>query len=218
MASSISISWCGVVAGLEGELHQPAGVGIHGGLAQLRRVHLAQPLEALDVDLALDLLGGDAVEHALFLGVVEGVEHLLADIDAVQRRHGDVDMAGVDQTAEVAQEQRAQQRRDMRAVGVGVGEDADLAVTQPLKIIRAGVDADGDGDVMHLLRGQHLGGIDFPGVQDLAAQRHDRLEFAVARLLGGTAGGIALDQKQLGARRIARELQSASLPGSAGPW
>jgi hypothetical protein len=58
--------------------------------------------------------------------------------------------------AEVAQEQRAEQRGDVQAVGVGVGEDADLAVAQPGQIVVAGVHADGDGDVVHFLRGQHL--------------------------------------------------------------
>ena len=47
-------------------------------------------------------------------------------------------------------------------------------------------------------------------VQDLAAQRQDRLGLARARLLGRAAGGIALDQKNLGAapaiRRAVGEL------------
>ena len=50
---------------------------------------------------------------------------------------------------------------------------------------------------MYFLRGQELRGVDFPGVQDLAAQRHDGLVLAVARLLRRAAGGIAFDEKQL---------------------
>ena len=42
----------------------------------------------------------------------------------------------------------------------------------------------------------------FPGVQDLAAQRHDGLGLAITRLLGGAAGGITFDEKQLGVLRI----------------
>ena len=40
-------------------------------------------------------------------------------------------------------------------------------------------------------------------VEDLAAQRQHRLEGAVAALLGGAAGRIALDDEEFGFRRIA---------------
>ena len=50
-------------------------------------------------------------------------------------------------------------------------------------------------------------------VEDLAAQRQHRLAGAVARLLGRAAGRIALDDEELGARRAAPSVQSASLPG-----
>ena len=65
------------------------------------------------------------------------------------------------------------------------------------KAISATVDAERDADVMHLLGTEDLGRIDLPGIQDLAAQRHDRLRIAVARLLGGSAGGITFDEEDL---------------------
>ena len=68
--------------------------------------------------------------------------------------------------------------------------------------MRAGVDAERDADVVDLLRREQLGRVDFPGVQDLAAQRHHGLVLAVARLLRGAAGRIALDEEQLGVRRL----------------
>ena len=40
-------------------------------------------------------------------------------------------------------------------------------------------------------------------VQDLAAQRQDRLEAAVAALLGRAAGRVALDDVELAPRRVA---------------
>ena len=55
---------------------------------------------------------------------------------------------------------------------------------------------------MHFLRRVDLAHRHFPGVQDLAAQRHDGLRLAIARLLGGAAGGVAFDQEQLGVLRI----------------
>jgi hypothetical protein len=53
-----------------------------------------------------------------------------------------------------------------------------------------------------LLRGEHLGRGDLPGVEDLAAQRQDGLELAAARLLGRAARRIALDQEQLGRLQV----------------
>jgi hypothetical protein len=40
-------------------------------------------------------------------------------------------------------------------------------------------------------------------IQDLALERQDRLEGAVAPLLGGPAGAVTLDDEQLGLRRVA---------------
>ncbi len=131
--------------------------------------------------------------------------HLLADVDAEQRRHRDAHVARFDERLEVLQEQRAQQRRDVLAVGIRVREDADLVVAQPVEVRRAGIDAERDADVVDLLRREQLGRVDFPGIQDLAAQRHHGLILAVARLLRGAAGRIALDEEQLG---------HASAPGS----
>src|SRR3546814_5359594 len=53
--------------------------------------------------------------------------------------------------------------RDMQAVGVGVGEDDDLAVAQAGEVVLARVAADRNREVMHFLRGQHAAGGDFPG-------------------------------------------------------
>ena len=59
---------------------------------------------------------------------------------------------------------------------------------------------------------EHLAERRLLGVEHLAAQRQDGLELAVAALLGGAAGGVALDDEQL-ALAGSVELQSASLPG-----
>ena len=87
----------------------------------------------------------------------------------------------------------------MQAIGIRIRQDADLVVAQAGKVFRAGIDTDGHGNVMHFLGGQNLAGIHFPGIEDLAAQGHHRLEFAIPRLFGGTTGGIPLHQKQFGA-------------------
>ena len=57
---------------------------------------------------------------------------------------------------------------------------------------------------MHLLRSEHFIGRDFPGIQDLAFQRHDRLIFTVARLFRRTARRIPFDKEQFGAVQVLR--------------
>ena len=74
------------------------------------------------------------------------------------------------------QEQRAQQRCDVQSVGVRVREDADLVVAQLAHIRGARLDPERDADVVHFLGRADGGGFQLPGVQDLAAQRHDGLE------------------------------------------
>jgi hypothetical protein len=75
-------------------------------------------------------------------------------------------------------------------------------IAQARQVCGARVNAERGRDVVHFLRREDVCGLDFPGVQDLAPQRHDRLERAVARLLGGPAGRVALDQEQLAALRL----------------
>ena len=145
------------------------------------------------------MLGGEAPQHRIALFAIERVEHLLAGVDAVQRRHRHVDVAVGHQRPEMPQEQCAQERGDMQAVGIRVGEDADLVITQARQIRGTRIDTDGDADVVHFLRAADLAGLEFPGVQDLATQRHDGLEILGARLLGRATGGITFNQKQLGA-------------------
>jgi hypothetical protein len=127
------------------------------------------PASRADRRLGARILRSDAIEHAGAFGIVERVIHLLAHIDAVQRRHRDINVPGEHQRPEVSQEQRAQQRRNVQAVGVRVRENADLVVAQALELVGARIDAERDRDVMHFLRLQHFGGFDFPGVEDLAA-------------------------------------------------
>ncbi|RMU60039.1 hypothetical protein ALP25_05494 [Pseudomonas syringae pv. syringae] len=187
---------------IQRELHQAPGVRVHGGFAQLRRVHLTQALESGDLRLATFLFSDQTVKDPVTLGFVQRVVDFLAQVDPVQRRHGDVHMPGVDQRAEVLHKQRTQQRRNVQTVRVGVGQDADLAITQLADIGCAWVNPDGHGNVVDFLTGKHFAAVHFPGVEDFAAQRQDRLEFLVASLLGGTAGRITLDQKQFGACRV----------------
>ena len=99
----------------------------------------------------------------------------------------------------------------MRAVHVGVGHDDDAVVTQlgNIEVVIAGgaasfADAGTEcGDErQNLVAGQELFITGFFDVQNLAAQRQNRLEFAVTTLLGGAAGGVALDDVDFAHRRV----------------
>ena len=115
-----------------------------------------RPLKRVTIGFARGFSASMRSSTPLRSRVVERVVDLLADVDAVERRHRDVDVAREHQRPEVAQEQRAEQRRDVQAVGVGVGEDADLVVAQARDVGRARVDAERDRDVVHFLRAEHL--------------------------------------------------------------
>ena len=103
----------------------------------------------------------------------------------------------------------------MRAVDVGVGHDDDLLVAQILlEIVRAGAAAerlDEIGDLGVLRELVLAGGGD---VEDLAAQRQHRLRAAIARLLGGAARAVALDDENL--RSVGRRIRAVGeLAGQA---
>lgn len=106
------------------------------------------------------------------------------------------------QRAEVPDEQRAKQRRDVQAIGVGIRQNTNLAVAQLAQVVAIRIDTDGDGNIMHFLGSQHLIGRDFPGVQDFTFQRHDRLILAIARLLGRSARRIPFHKEQFGSVQI----------------
>ncbi len=128
-------------------------------------------------------------------------------------------MAGRDQLRHLAEEEGHQECRDVRAVDVGVGHDDDLVVAQIVASVGLAVAAAERGhQVGELLVGAQLVQAGAGRVQDLAAQRQDRLGLALARLLGRAARGIALDQEQLGAvaaidRAVGELARQAQLAG-----
>ena len=107
--------------------------------------------------------------------------------------------------AHLPEEEGEQKGADMRAVDIRVGHDDDLVVAQLLDIEVVAPDAGAKrrDERADLLRGQHLVEPRALDVEDLAAQRQHGLELAVAPLLGGAAGRIALDEEDLRLRRIA---------------
>ena len=189
---------------------------IHRRFLELARRHLAQAFETADFDLTSTR--EDLAQKLLLVTLVAGVGGLAALGQAVERRLGKVEVALLDQARHLSIEEGHQQGGDVGAVDVGVGHDDDPLVTQLVGVeLTAGAAAERLHDVGDLLVALQLVFRGAGDVQDLAAQRQDRLAFAVARLLRRAAGGIALDQEDLralGARRgavreLARQAQLA---------
>src|SRR5581483_12017885 len=183
------------------DLEQRPVARVHRGGPQLVVVHLAEALEPADLRLAPLVLGEEGVQGVIVLQV--GL--LLPEDGRVQRRLGDVDVAHLHQVGHLPVEERQQQRPDVGAVDVGVGEQDDLVVPGVVEVELVG-DArpDGGDQRLDLLVLQHP--VD-PGpldVEDLPPDRQDRLELPVPRLLGRAAGGVALDDEQLRLAGIAR--------------
>ena len=145
-----------------------------------------------------------AQQDLLELGLLLDVHVLLARLDLVERRLGDVHVAGVDQLGHLAVEEGEHQRADVGAVHVGVGHDDHLVVARLLDVeLLADAGADRGDQRPDLLVREHLVDAVLLDVDDLAAQRQDRLGVAVAALLGRAAGGVALDDEDLGQRGVA---------------
>ncbi len=114
-------------------------------------------------------------------------------------------MAALDELGHVAEEEGEQQGADVRAVDVGVGHEDELAVAEArgVEVFLADAAAEGGDHGADFLVAEHLVVACFFDVEDLAFEREDGLEFAVAALLGGAAGGFALDEVELAAVGLA---------------
>ena len=218
-ASSMSISECVSVAVVDGQLHQAAGVGMDGRFAQLRRVHLAQALEAGDVDRALDLLALDASPAA-----GASLPRRARRTPACPRRRGTAAASprtrGRPRPApgNGLQEQRGQQRRDVQAVGVGVGEDDDLAVAQAGDVVLAR-DRSRSRRRGRALRCEASTPPDATSQVLRILPRSGRIAWkSLSRACLALPPAESPSTRNSSVRDRSCEMQSASLPGRAGPW
>ena len=188
-----------------------AVLAAHRGLRKLVGIHLPQPLVALN--RVLVLLAGllDGLQHRVQLGLGVGVDHLVRLRPRVhhdhpmQRGNGGEDPARVDHRAHVAEEQREQQRSDVGAVDIRVGHDDDLAVSGLLEVerpSRTGTDHLNDRGALRVA--EHVAHRRLLNVEDLAADRQQGLELAVAPELRRAQGGVALDDEQFGSVDVVR--------------
>ena len=130
---------------------------------------------------------------------------VLAALNFVERRAGDVDVTALHQLLLVAVEEGEQQGADVGAVHVGVGHDHDPVVTEVLHVEVLTLDPQAQGRYQRLDLSVlvDLGVIGLLDVEDLAPQRQDCLEATVAALLGGATSGVALHDVDLGFAGVA---------------
>src|SRR5690625_3169432 len=169
--------------------------GVHGGLPQLLGVHLAQTLEPLDLVAAPLVLPQELLQVILVVDVL----HVLgaAKADPVEGRLGNIDVTGVDERPHVAVEEGEQQRADVRTVVVGVSHDDDAVVAHILDvelpfagIVQAGAYRSNHRPDLGIL--EDAANVGLLDVEDLPAQRQDRLEAALPALLCGAARRVTL--------------------------
>src|SRR4051812_1412832 len=164
-------------------------------LGELERLVVA--VEDLD---AVELVGE---QDLLELGLLLDVALVAALLELVERRLGDVDVAGLDQVLHLAEEQREDERADVGPVHVGVRHEDHLVVAGALEVeLVAHAGADRGDERLDLLVAQDLVDPRALDVEDLAAEGKHRLCVAVAALLGRAAGGVALDDEDLAQGRV----------------
>src|SRR5450759_1858601 len=148
---------------------------------------------------ALSLPGQEqSVAFTVGVGVLVGV---VAPLEPEQRRLGEVDEAGLDPRAHEAEQQGEQQRADLQTIGIGHQHDLVIARLGQVEVLAdAGAEARDEG--LDLVVGQHLVDAGLLDVEDLAADRQDRLVVRVAATNRGTTCGVTLDDEDLADRGV----------------
>src|SRR5690606_34327934 len=102
--------------------------------------------------------------------------------------------------AHLAEEERQQERADVRSVNVSVRHQNDLVIAQlrDVEVVDADAGAESGDQRANFFVAEHLVVARFFYVEDFALERQNRLVFAIAALLGGAAGRLALDDEQFG--------------------
>ena len=120
----------------------------------------------------------------------------------IKRWHGNIHMSLIDKLRHKTVKQGQKQSRDMSTIHIRIGHDHDLVITKlrDIKIISVAFGktaAKGIDHSLDLCVGQHLVDGSLLYVEDLTADRKDRLIVTVSGCLGRTAGGISLYDKDL---------------------
>jgi len=147
-----------------------------------------------------DIVGAKLDQVPAQRTVILQVPKLLALLHFVERRLRDVEVALVDQLRHLTIEERQEQRANVRTVDVRIGHDDDLVVAELLDVeILSALDAAAQGGDQRadLCARNHPFEARPLNVEDLSAQRQNRLEAALPPLLCASARGITLDDVDL---------------------
>ena len=126
-------------------------------------------------------------------------------LDAVERRHRQVHVPAFDEGAHVPVDEGQQQGCDVGSVDVGVGHEHDLVIAKLGHVeFVADARAEGRDETLDRVRGKRAVQSRFLNVEDLPANRHDRLVLGVAPVDGRPPRGVALDDEDLALFRVAR--------------
>src|ERR1700724_4911122 len=162
----------------------------------------------------------------MWVVVVLDVGLLLAALDLVQRWLRDVDVAALDEFGHLPVEKREQQSAYVASVNVRISHETDAVIAQlaDIEIVAADPATQRGDQRADFGRRQHLVEARSFDIEDLTLERQDRLRAPIAALLGGPAGGVALDDEDFRQRRIllltvgelagkTRDVQCALAPG-----
>src|SRR4029077_7637745 len=115
----------------------------------------------------------------------------------------DVEISTRDHLGHVAEEESQQQGADVRTINVSIRHDYHMMIPELCNIkFLPDAGAERGDEVADLLGGEDLVLAGLLDVEDLAAQREDRLEATVACALRRATGGIALDEVDLAQARV----------------
>ena len=163
-------------------------------LEQLAERH--HPLQLALEDFAEHLGAVGQLGHARFDGPVYQVAleiPLVLDeglgtpaLGAEERRLRNVDVPAIDQRKHLTIEERQQESADVRPIDVGVGHDDDAVVAHlvGVEVLAADTGSERRDHGFDLVAAEHLVEARFLDIQDLALDRQDGLEPAIASLLG----------------------------------
>jgi hypothetical protein len=107
-----------------------------------------------------------------------------------------VDVSRIDDLRHVAEEERQQQRLDMRTVDIGISHRDDLVIPALRDVeVVSDTGADRGDDRLDLFVLEDLGQSGPLDVEDLAPKRKNGLELALTRLFRATACRVTLDDQ-----------------------
>ena len=181
-------------------LFQHTVFGIHSRFPQLLGVHFTQTFVTLCVDCVFRT-AAICIDKFLALCVRPAILFYFTFLAKIEWGSSDVQVAVLDNLRHIAEEERHNQRVDVRTIDIGIGHDDNLVITQFVDIGSFAVIFGSDShaksciDIANFITFQSFVVHCFFYVQNLTAQRKNSLEHTVTSLFGSTTCRITLDKE-----------------------